>query len=112
MGAVAAGNVVLNLLLIPWLGYTGAAVSTIVSYGMLALIAGRVSQRYYRVPWDLPRVGALLAIAGGLSAAALLGPDHVGWRLACIAAYPALVIGLRIVPHQVLAPLARFARRS
>ncbi len=112
MGAVAAGNVALNLVLIPWLGYLGAAVSTIVSYGLLAVVAGRVSQRYYAVPWDLPRVVALLGIGGGLSAAALLGPDHVAWRLLCIAAYPPLVIGLRVVPPDVVASLGRLLGRG
>ena len=112
MGATAVANVGLNLLLIPMLGYPGAAISTILSYGLLALIAGRVSQRFYPVPWEIGRVLALLAIGIGLSAAALLGPDHLVWRLACIAAYPPLVFGLRIVPPNLLAPLAGMLRRG
>lgn len=112
MVVTAAANVALNLVLIPRLGYLGAAISTILSYGMLAVIAGRVSQRYYAVPWEIPRVTALFGLGLGLSAAALLGPDHVAWRLACIAAYPAVAIGLRIVPLRLLAPLAGVLRRS
>ncbi|MCV0403160.1 MAG: lipopolysaccharide biosynthesis protein [Chloroflexi bacterium] len=112
MGVTAAANVALNVLLIPLLGYSGAAISTILSYGLLAVIAGIVSQRYYPVPWQLTRVVALLAVGGGLSAAALLGPDHVAWRLACIGAYPLIVIGLRIVPAALLTPITRLLRRS
>jgi len=112
MGVTAAVNVGLNLLLIPRLGYLGAAISTVASYGILAVVAGRVSQRYYPVPWDLPRVAALLGLGGVLAAAALLGPDHVAWRLACIAAYPVLVVLLRLVPARLLDPITSALRRS
>lgn len=97
LGAVAIGNVALNLVLIPSFGYMGAAVSTLISYGLLALSTTVVGQRYYPVPWDLPRIAGAVSLAMGLAAAALLGPDHVAWRLGCIAAYPALVVLLRIV---------------
>ena len=79
MGATAVTNVVLNLLLIPRLGYMGAAVSTILSYGMLAVdrrggcrsastaSRGRsaASSPSSGSGWRSPRL-------------ALLGPDHVG----------------------------------
>jgi O-antigen/teichoic acid export membrane protein len=97
LGAVAIGNVALNLVLIPSVGYIGAAVSTLLSYGLLALSTTVVSQRYYPVPWDLPRVVGALTLAMSLAATALLGPDHIAWRLGCIAAYPVLVVLLRIV---------------
>ena len=112
MGATAATNVVLNLVLIPALGYLGAALSTILSYAMLALVAGRVSQRFYPVPWEVGRVLTLLGLGLALSALALLGPDHVAWRLACIGAYPLAAIGLGIVPTRLLAPLTSFLRRG
>ncbi|MBA2266601.1 MAG: oligosaccharide flippase family protein [Chloroflexi bacterium] len=112
LGVTAVVNVVLNLVLIPALGYFGAAISTILSYGMLALVAGRVSQRFYAVPWELGRVLALLGLGLALSVAALLGPDHAGWRLACIAVYPMVAIGLRIVPVRLLTPLIGLLRRG
>lgn len=111
MGVAAVANLLLNLALVPLVGYLGAAVSTVVSYGLLAVTAGWVSQRAYPVPWQLGRGGLLLGIALGLAAAALLGPDHVGWRLACIAAYPVLVLGLRILPTDALRPLIDRLRR-
>lgn len=111
MGVTAVTSVILNLALIPILGYLGAAVATIISYGLLALLAGRVSQRFYAVPWEIGRVVALLALGMTLAAAALLGPDHVAWRLACIAAYPLVAIGLRIVPATLLASLTGLLRR-
>ena len=112
MGATAATNVILNLVLIPRLGYMGAAISTILSYGMLALMTGRVSQRYYPVPWEVGRVVALLGLGLVLSGLALLGPDHIAWRLACIVAYPIVAIGLRIVPSRLLSSLTGLLRRG
>ncbi len=112
LGATAAANVGLNLALIPLLGYLGAAVSTVLSYAMLALVAGRVSQRFYPVSWETGRVLALLALGVALSAGALLGPDHVAWRLGCIAAYPIIAIGLRVVPPSMLAPFTGLLRHG
>jgi O-antigen/teichoic acid export membrane protein len=97
MGVAAVTSVVLNLALIPWLGMFGAAISTVAGYLLLAVLSGRLSQRHYPVPWQLGRAATILAIATALAAAALLGPDHVAWRLACAAAYPALLLGLRVV---------------
>lgn len=111
MAAAAIGNVVLNLILVPRIGFIGAAISSLISYGQLALTTGWIGQRYYPVPWDAPRVVATLLIGGGLSAAALLGPDHVGWRLACIAAYPVLVVALRIIRPAEVSSLAAVMRR-
>ncbi len=101
----AIANVALNLVLIPAIGYLGAAVSTLLSYGVLAVYTTAAGQRYYPVPWDIPRITGALALAMGLAAAALLGPDHIIWRLGCIAAYPALVILLRVVRRDDLAVL-------
>lgn len=106
LGLAAASNVALNLTLIPLLGFMGAAVATILSYTVLAVTGGRISQRFYPVPWQTGRVLALLSLGAALSAAALLGPDHVAWRLACIGAYPGLAFGLRIAPATLLTSLA------
>lgn len=95
-GFAAAGNVALNLLLIPLVGYIGAAVATTVSYGALAISTTLVSQRYYPVPWHWWRMAGAMGLAGSLAAASLLGPDHLAWRVGCVLAYPviALVTGI------------------
>lgn len=112
MGVAAAVTVVLNLLLIPQIGIFGAAVSTLAGYLLLALLTGSVSQRAYPVPWQLGRSAIILLVAGGLSAAALLGPDHVLWRIATAAAYVPLLLGLGIVrPSQGRALLGLLRRR-
>lgn len=97
MGIAAAAGLALTVLLVPPLGIFGAATATVTSYALLAAGAAFAARRLYPVPWQTGRVVLVLAAAAGLSAAALLGPDHVLWRLGCLAAYPALLLGLRIV---------------
>jgi O-antigen/teichoic acid export membrane protein len=111
MGIAAAASIGLNLALIPFLGMYGAAISTIAGYGLLVAISGRLSQRHYPVPWQLGRAAVILVIAGVLSAAALLGPDHVAWRLLCVLAYPALLLGLRVVRVEGARTLLAVLRR-
>lgn len=103
MAGAAALGVVLNVLLIPTIGFMGAAVSTLAAYTVLALSGGLVAQRMYPVPWDLPRVAGLLLTGGALSAAALLGPDHAAWRVGCLLAYLPLVLIFRLVSPGELA---------
>lgn len=97
MGIAALTNLALNLALVPVLGMYGAGIATIVGYGLLAVASGVASQRHYPVGWDLARVVGALAIGAGLAAAAVLGPDHVAWRVGCLAAYPFAVVTLHIL---------------
>ena len=97
MAIAAAAAVVMNVALIPVIGMFGAAVSTLVSYALLAGLSGWVSQRHYPVPWQLGRAVAILLVAGGLSAAALFGPDHALWRIGCVLAYAPILIATRVV---------------
>jgi O-antigen/teichoic acid export membrane protein len=110
MAGAAAVNIALNLILIPVIGLYGAALATVVSYGVLALLAERASQRHYPVPWDFRRVGIALGSAALLAAAALLGPDHVLWRLAAIAVYAPLLIGTGVVGRHHLATFGGILR--
>jgi hypothetical protein len=79
------------------IGMYGAALSTLVGYLLLAIVAGAISQRHFPVAWELGRGVTILLIAASLSAAALLGPDHVLWRIGCVIAYVPLLLGLGIV---------------
>ena len=95
---VAAGVALgLNLVLIPLLGMYGAAISTVVGYGLLVILAGWQSQRLYPVPWQLGRAVVILGLAAALSALALLGPDHTLWRVGAILLYPPILVGTGIV---------------
>ena len=95
---VAAGVALgLNFVLIPVLGMYGAAISTLVGYGLLVILAGWQSQKLYPVPWQLGRAVVILGLAAALSALALLGPDHTLWRVGTILLYPPILVGAGIV---------------
>ena len=112
MAVAAAAAVVMNVALIPVLGMFGAAVSTLVSYALLAGLSGWVSQRHYPVPWQLGKAAATLLVAGGLSAAALIGPDHALWRIGCVLAYVPILVATRVVAPSEARTVARSLLRG
>lgn len=61
-GLAAFGNIVLNILLIPVLGIMGAAVSTLIAYGLMASLAYLVNQRIYPIPFEIGKFLASLVV--------------------------------------------------
>lgn len=57
----AAITIVANLLLIPFLGMTGSAVATLISYGAMATTLGIFSKNVMDVPYRLPESFGLMA---------------------------------------------------
>lgn len=94
---VACGllNVGLNLAIVPWVGIVGAGVTTVLSYGLLALVTGLQGQRAYAVPLHVGSLILPLGWAALLAAAAVLGPDALPWRLLCVVAYLPVLLPLR-----------------
>lgn len=111
LGISAVANVVLNFALIPAFGYMGAAAATLLSYSLLTVLTSAVGQRHYPVPWDIPRTVGALGLGMGLALASLVGPDHLAWRVACVGAYPVLLLPLRIVGRSDVAWLQTRLRR-
>ena len=66
--AGAALTLLLNFLLIPSMGYMGAAWTTLICYAFIMVISYVTGQRYYPVPYDLPifihSVAAALVLYG------------------------------------------------
>ena len=56
-GTGALVNVVVNFLLIPVLSFTGAAIATLVSYFVMALGYYYVTQKFFKVKYELKRIG-------------------------------------------------------
>ena len=56
-------TIALNLLWIPTLGYTGSAWATLICYAFMASAAYLVGQRYYPIPYPIPRILLLIALA-------------------------------------------------
>jgi O-antigen/teichoic acid export membrane protein len=57
-------NTILNFALIPSLGMYGAAYATFLAYVVEAVVMYVVAQRVYHLHYELPRIGAALAVFG------------------------------------------------
>jgi O-antigen/teichoic acid export membrane protein len=97
IGIAAILAVGLNVSLVPLFGYLGAAISTLVTYSLLAVLTGYIGQRYYPVAWQLRPVVSAFVLGLGLAAAALAGPDSLVWRLGCVLVYVPALVALRLV---------------
>ncbi|MCC5941826.1 MAG: oligosaccharide flippase family protein [Balneolaceae bacterium] len=64
MGAVI--TIIMNLLLIPYLGMVGSAIATMISYGSMATALGLYSKKVMEVPYRLPESFVLMVILAGL----------------------------------------------
>ncbi len=67
----AAVTILLNLLLIPLMGYTGSALATLASYVVMVGISYGLSRRYYPIPYNLGKISFYISLAITLFA--------VGW---------------------------------
>jgi len=90
-------NLVLNWVLVPPYGMTGAAIATLISYACMATLTIAVAQRVHRIPYEWRRL-AVLPVAG-LAAVGIgyLVPAWPFWpRMAakalCVALFPALTL--------------------
>jgi O-antigen/teichoic acid export membrane protein len=102
--SAAIANILLNILLIPWIGILGAAVATLVGYLLLAVIGYSVGQRYFPIPLDWMRLGKL-ALASGLTIIVILVVGRLplsDWegrilRALSLLPYPLLLIAVRFI---------------
>ena len=58
----------INLLFIPKFGYMASAIATLVAYASMAFISYFIGQKYYRVPYNLNKIGLYLTLSIGFSA--------------------------------------------
>lgn len=70
----AAVTIVLNLLLIPVLGYMGSAIATLVCYFGMASACYLLGNRYFPIPYPVAVLSGYLALAVGLVVVALSVP--------------------------------------
>jgi O-antigen/teichoic acid export membrane protein len=57
----------LNFILIPKISYMGAAVATLAAYSAMMSLSYFLGRKYYRVPYDVKRIGTYLVIAIGFA---------------------------------------------
>jgi O-antigen/teichoic acid export membrane protein len=94
--ASAAGNIGLNIFLIPRYGMLGAAWATAFSFFLMAVLALQVSQRLYPIPYAFSRVAILLglAVAVYFVSSKVTVSSHaveLSIKLALLAAFPAVL---------------------
>jgi O-antigen/teichoic acid export membrane protein len=58
-GSGAAANILANILLIPVLNITGAAIATLISYVVMAVGYYIVTQRFYKINYEMERIGKI-----------------------------------------------------
>ena len=115
VACAALANVGLNLALIPILGFVGAALATMASYGILWFIGLRISQRQYPIPYEVRKIvivalGGILLLAGYAGTVELGDLPRVGARFAMIVAYAALLLLTRTLEPAVLIRVIRSSR--
>ncbi len=88
-------NLGLNALLVPRLGWMGAAWATLATFALLALCAWRLAERLWPVRYEAGRIAGLLALAAGAWAAGMALLPESG--LACWAGKLALLLGFPLL---------------
>lgn len=76
-----------NLVLIPWLGYLGAAWATLACYATMMVLSYFWGRRYYKIPYPIERFAIYAAVAIGLYVMHIPLRDWVGkgtWALFAI----------------------------
>jgi O-antigen/teichoic acid export membrane protein len=110
-GGAAVVSVGLNLALIPQFGMMGAAVANVCAMTTMFLGITWWSQRVFPVPYQWRRVGTLVAVAVGLTAAGKALDAPLGLAIALVALYPLALWPLRFyLPAELSAIRARAAR--
>jgi O-antigen/teichoic acid export membrane protein len=100
-------NVGLNLVLIPLYGSTGAALSTLLAYALLALLAYIVNQRIYPIPFEMGRFFVALGVGVGL----YVGAGFLGQSRGTYVAW-SIYLGALVLYAGCLATLAKLPARS
>jgi O-antigen/teichoic acid export membrane protein len=60
-------TLVLNFTLIPIISYRGSAIATLAAYGSMMVISYFLGRKYYKVPYDLKKIGFYLLLSVGFS---------------------------------------------
>jgi O-antigen/teichoic acid export membrane protein len=85
LGIAAALNIALNFLLIPKMGITGAAVATLIAYGVLGILTLIVTRRYLKFALSLPFIGKSVAASVIMALCVwLMHPETIAWVIISI----------------------------
>jgi O-antigen/teichoic acid export membrane protein len=107
-GTVA--NIALNLVLIPPLGFVGAAIALVASYAVVLVLMYALTQRLFPVPYEWGRLALLIgltaaAVAGGELLLPTSGFDGFALRVLVWLALPAALWACGFLTHEERAAL-------
>ncbi len=60
-------TLVLNYVLIPYMGYMGSAIATLAAYGSMMVLSYLYGRKYYDVPYEVKKISGYLLLAIGFS---------------------------------------------
>jgi len=60
-------TLVLNFVLIPIISYKGSAIATLAAYGAMMMISYFLGRKYYKVPYDVKKIGFYVLLSVGFS---------------------------------------------
>lgn len=60
-------TIVFNYMMIPKIGFMASAWATLIAYGVMMIVSYILGQKYYKVPYNLPRIIGYILIAIGFS---------------------------------------------
>lgn len=97
MGTSAIANVVINFSLIPRFGITGAAIATLASYIIMAMLYWFFTNKIYPVPYEYSRLAKLIFSAALPVIIYLTGWNPISgndviWRFILLASFPVLLL--------------------
>lgn len=69
----AAITLTANFLLIPYIGYVGSAIATLMAYGSMMLLSYLYGRKYYKVPYEVKKILGYVIMATGFSAISFYG---------------------------------------
>ncbi|MBI9070453.1 MAG: polysaccharide biosynthesis C-terminal domain-containing protein [Melioribacteraceae bacterium] len=114
-GLGAVSNVAANLILIPYYGIMGAAVSTLISYIVMSAGIFIVANKYYPVEYEYYKIGKmfLLMIVFGSAYYYLksVGHDYLSYKIGLFFFFPIALIGSNIIQITEIKKLVKLITR-
>ena len=113
LGAVV--NVMANVVLIPRAGIMGAAVATLISYAVMALVTYIVVRRLYPVPYEFGRIAKVIVAGSAVFALYLLinaGTFELTWKAVLLVSFGGLMYWMKFFEPSEIATLKRMLGRK
>ena len=90
-------TIVLNVWLIPLLGYVGSAWATLACYASMAIVSYLLGRHYYPVAYDIKRVLGYIAIGVGLYFVRIELPLDADWQMPWLLSVELMVLYLLVI---------------